>query len=118
MIKGFTTGTTGGYLNVNGSGYIPYISPNMNNPLEGVVRINGGNLEAMQGTSWVQLGGYADVNLSQAAIQALDWCQRKMIEEEKLKDLASKNVTVADALEQFKKAEEQLKIAIALTEEH
>ena len=92
MIKGISSGVTSGYLTVNGNGYAPYVSPNSNNPMTGMIRMNGGNYEVFDGSTWLSFGGYADVSLSQTAISALDWCQRKMIEEAKIEELAKKNI--------------------------
>ena len=117
MIKGVNTGVSGGYLNINSNGYTPYVSPNANNPLTGVIRINGSNTEVFDGSTWISFGSYADVNLSSTAIEALDWCQRQMIADRKLHELAGKNVTVADALIKYEEAREQLNVVLALTKE-
>ena len=117
MIKGFNTGNTGGYLSVNGNNYTPHISPNTNNPLTGMLRVNGSNYEVFDGSTWMQFGGYADISLSQSAIQALDWCQKKMIEEAKIKDLCDRSPTVADAYEKYNQAKEQLEVVLTLTDE-
>lgn len=117
MIKGVNTGVTGGYLTTNGNGYVPYVSPNSNNPMTGMIRLNGNNTEVFDGSSWLQFGGYADVNLSQTAIQALDWCQRKMIEEAKIEELAKKNITVADALAVYNDAKAKLEMVLTLTDQ-
>ena len=116
MIKGFNTGTTGGYLHVNGHNYTPHISPNANNPSTGMLRVNGSNYEVFDGSSWQQFGTYADISLSQAAIAALDWCQRKMTEEAKIKELCDKSPTVADAYEKYNRAKEQLEVVLTLTD--
>ena len=117
MIKGISSGITGGYLNVNGNGYTPYISPNSNNPMTGMVRSNGSNMEVFDGSTWIQFGGYADVSLSQSAIQALDWCQRKMIEEAKIKELCDKSPAVADAFAAYNDAKEKLEIVLTLADQ-
>ena len=116
MIKGINTGITGGYLQVTGNGYTPHISPNANNRSTGMLRVNGRNYEVFDGSGWPQFGTYADISLSQAAIAALDWCQRKMTEEAKIKELCDKSPTVADAYEKYNRPKEQLEVVLTLTD--
>ena len=106
------------YLDVQGGnpGSV-YINLSSVNPATGAVRVNGQDMEVFDGNQWQRFGGsYASVSLNNAAIQALDWCQRKMIEEAKIKELAEKNVTVADALEKYNQAKEQLEVVLRLTD--
>lgn len=107
---------TGGYLNVSGSNSNPYVSPNANNPLIGMTRMNGSHFEVFDGNSWLSFGTSAEVSLTGAAISALDWCHKKMAEETKIRELAAKNVTIADALARYELAQEQLKTVLTLTD--
>jgi hypothetical protein len=117
MIRDINQGTSNGYLTVSSSGYTPYISANSSNPMTGMIRLNGNNYEVFDGTSWMMFGGYASVSLNQPAINALDWCQRKMIEEAKIADLAAKSATVADALATYNDAKSKLEMVLTLTDE-
>jgi hypothetical protein len=119
MIRGLLNGNTGGYLHVDGGHQpVPYININHNIPLQGVVRWMGGQLEVFDGTTWQHFGGgIPNIHLSQSAIDALDWCQRKMIEENKIRQLAEKSVTVADALARYEHAREQLNVVVELAKE-
>ena len=108
--------STSGYLNVNGYNNIPYIYPDSNNPATGMIRMNGTHCEVFNGSTWIQFGSSAEVSLSGSAISALDWCQKKMSEESRIKELAAKNVTVADALAKYEDAQAQLKMVLTLTE--
>jgi hypothetical protein len=116
MIKGLSS-NSGSYLTVSDGGYTPYISPNVSNPLTGMIRLNGSNTEVFDGTNWQSFGGYSSISLNQVAISALDWCQRKMIEEAKIKELANKSPTVADALATYNDAKSKLEVVLALTDE-
>lgn len=107
---------TSGYLHVAGHNNSPYIYPDMNNPATGMIRMNGNNCEVYNGSMWIQFGSTAEVSLSGAAISALDWCQKKMAEESRIKELAAKSVTVADALAKYELAQEQLKMVLTLTD--
>jgi hypothetical protein len=79
--------------------------------------MNGNHCEVYNGSNWLAFGSSAEVSLSGAAISALDWCHKKMAEETKIRELASKNVTVADALAKYELAQEQHKMVLTLTDE-
>lgn len=119
MIRGLMNGNTGGYLNVDGGHQpVPYINTNHNIPLQGVLRWMGNQLEVFDGTSWQYFGGnMTSVHLSQSAIDALDWVTMKMTEENKIRQLAEKSVTVADALARYEHAKEQLNVVVELAKE-
>jgi hypothetical protein len=117
MIKGITIGQSGGYISSGTNGYVPYVSPNTSNPLTGMVRVNGNNLEVFDGSSWMQMGSYADVSLSQSAIAALDWCQRKMVEEAKIKELCNRSPAVADAFATYSDAKNKLEMVLTLADQ-
>jgi len=111
MIGSIGSGPNGGYTS------LPYVSPNSNNPMTGMIRTNGGRLEVFDGNSWISFSGSAaEVSLNGAAIAALDWANRKMIEEEKIRSLADKSVAVADALATYEKAREQLNVVMTLAD--
>lgn len=105
------------FLQVNTYANTPYV--NIGSLGAGQVRFNPSNrsMEVYDGASWIALASQAEVKLSPSAEEILRWGQQKMEEEQRLKDLASKNVTVADALAQLQRAEEQLKVVVALCEE-
>ena len=117
MINSINSGNGGAYLQVNGYNNNPYVSVDHNNPVSGMIRMNGTNMEVYNGSSWITFGTTAEVSLTGAAISALDWCHKKMAEETKIRELAAKSVTVADALARYELAQEQLKVVLALTDE-
>jgi hypothetical protein len=105
------------FLSVSTYSNHPYIS--IGSLSAGQVRYNptSRSTEVYDGANWVMLASSAEVKLSYSAEEILRWGRQKMDEEKKIRELAEKNVTIADALDQFKRAEEQLKIVVALTEE-
>ena len=117
MINSIYSGNGGTYLQVSGYNNNPYVSVDHNNPVSGMIRMNGNNLEVFNGGGWIQFGTSAEVSLTGPAISALDWCHKKMAEESRIKELAAKNVTVADALAKYELAQEQLKMVLTLTAE-
>ena len=116
MIKGITASSP--YITIDGGqpGSI-YVNLSGVNPATGTVRVNGQDLEVFDGAVWQRFGGtYADVSLNQAAVQALDWVREKMANEKRIRELAAKNLTIADALRKFEEAQEQLEMVLTLTD--
>lgn len=118
MIDGITS--SGPYIRVtNGLNYGTgvFISPNSNNPMTGMVRVNGNQFEAFDGTGWVRISAsVADVGLNESAVTAITWAQEKMFEESKLKMLAQSHPAIADAVSKLEKTMDEIKVLVALTE--
>ncbi len=109
----------GSMIHVDGSyNGLPYISSNPNNPMQGVMRVNGSNIEVFNGSSWTILAmSYPSISVNGAAQTAILWAQQKMAEEENLKQLAARHPAVADAMNAINEAYDKLKVVVALTEE-
>jgi hypothetical protein len=76
-------------------------------------------MEVFDGNSWMTLNmDYASVGLNGEAEALLDWIKSKQRQEIELLELASKNQAVLTALENVKKAQEQLTIISHLAREH
>jgi hypothetical protein len=116
MIKGLVAGPG---IQVDGSyNSMPYINMNTNNPVQGMLRVNGSDMQVFDGTSWVHLSmSHPTVSLNPMAQSAIDWAWKKMAEEELLKKLAEKHPAVADAVNTVNEAYSKLKVVVALTEE-
>ena len=120
MIKGINTGTG---LTVN-NGYTSW--PNFynnsvsnSNTLVGQMRYNGSAqcIEVYDGMTWLSMGSsYPTIVLAPHVQAVVNWAQTKMAEESRLRELAAKHPTVADALAAVKRAEEQVQIVAALVE--
>lgn len=120
MIKGITAGPG---LQIN-NGYTSWPafynnSSSSNNTLVGQVRYNGSsqNMEVYDGVTWLTMAAsYPTVELGGEVQSILNWARMKMAEEARIKELAAKHPSVADALEAVKQAEEQVKIVAALVD--
>ena len=114
MIKGLTTGSK--YTVVSaGNTSVPYINPNMNNPIQGMLRISGSDLQVFDGTSWIVMNSsYATVGLTNDAESLLDWARKKRDEEMDRDLLAVANPTIKDLLEQIKEKEDQIQMVMNL----
>jgi hypothetical protein len=113
MIKGIT-GTSG--VTISG-GYttLPYITPNVNNPMQGMVRVNNSELEVFNGMSWQILNtSYAMVSLDPDAQTVIEWARQKRDEERERERLAETNPAIKDLLNQLKNKEDQIKMVMTL----
>lgn len=121
MIKSITAGSGISVQNAHTNWPTFYNnSTSSNNTLVGQVRYNGAGqyLEVYDGMNWLTMGsGYPTIELSPHVQAVVNWAQIKMAEESRLKELAAKHPTVADALEAVRRAEEQVQIVAALVQE-
>ena len=100
---------------------MPYI--NMNAPSSGMMRYNGNNqcIEVFDGSSniWMQMyGKNIDIQLSPQVQTVVSWAQTRMQQESEWEKLAETNDAVKIALENMKKAKQQLDITAKLVKEH
>ena len=106
---------TGGYgIQVSGSAYsAPYIDSTRTSA--GMVRYNNGNIEVYDGGSWLTMqSSYPTIELDSETREILRWAQNRMVEEERMKALAAQHPAVADALSARERADEAVRIAVAL----
>jgi len=74
-------------------------------------------MEVFDGSIWINISMNANLSLSYGAEETIRWAQDKMMEEAKIEKLALENAAVKIALENVKKAQEQLKITAHLAKE-
>jgi hypothetical protein len=104
-----------------GGSNMPHI--NMNAPSSGMMRWNGNSncIEVFDGSMnlWQQMyGKTADIQLSPMVQTIVDWANKKMAEELEWEKLAKTNDAVKIALENMKKAKQQLDITAKLVKDH
>ena len=117
MIKGLQ-GITGVTVS-GGNTALPYVGPNSNNPMTGMLRINGTEMEVFNGSSWQQLStSYATVGLDQDILDLVQWARKRRDEESKWYALASSNEAVRIALEQLEQAKTRLELTAILSRDH
>jgi hypothetical protein len=117
MIKGLQ-GISG--LTVQGGNVsLPYIGPNISNPIQGMMRVNNTDLEVFNGTGWQSLpSSYATVGFDQEVLDIIQWARKKRDQEEKWYQLASNNEAVRIALEQLEQAKTRLELTAILSRDH
>jgi hypothetical protein len=101
MIKGLTGSA---HVVVSGGNTsVPYVNSNANNPMQGMMRINGSDLQVFDGSNWLSMStSYATVGLSPTTEEAIDWVKRKMQEEKNLHERMKQHPGLKQAYEQFK----------------
>ena len=109
MIKGLM-GNQG--LTVSGGNTsLPYINQNANNPIQGMLRVNGTEMEVFNGTSWQMLStSYATVSLDQDTQDLLQWARAQRTMALNRMTLAQNNPALMKALEAVKRAEDNFEI--------
>ena len=117
MIKGLqgVTGITVG----GGNTALPYVGPNPNNPMTGMLRIHNTELEVFNGSAWQMLStSYASVGLDQDVLDIIQWARKKRDEENAWYKLATTNEAVRIALEQLEQAKTRLELTAILSRDH
>jgi hypothetical protein len=117
MIKGLQ-GITG-VLVGGGNTALPYVPMNNENPIQGMIRVWGSDLQVFNGSSWQQLStSYATVGLDQDVLDIVQWARKKRDEEMMWKSLAKDNKAVLIALDNLEYARQQLDITVKLAREY
>jgi hypothetical protein len=109
MIKGLM-GTTGVTVS-GGNTSLPYISSNMANPIQGMIRINGTDLEVFNGTAWQSLpSSYATVSLDQDVLDIVQWARTQRQLELNRAILIANNPALENAYKAILRAEQNFDI--------
>jgi hypothetical protein len=115
MIKGLM-GTCGVTVS-GGNTALPYVAPNANNPMTGMLRINGTEIEVFNGNSWQQLStSYATVSVDQELLDVIQWARTQRTMAMNRLTLAQNNPALLKALEAVKRAEDNFEILAAFVE--
>jgi hypothetical protein len=123
MIKSLASGV--GVKVSGGDSSFPYVPMNHENPIQGMIRVWGSDLQVFNGSSWtVMQSNYATVTLDEYTLDLLNWARMKKKEEEVLISLpndhpavklARQNVNLAK--QALARAEDQLKITEILSQD-
>ena len=117
MIKGLM-GSRGIAVN-GGDTSVPYVNQNVSNPIQGIIRVWGNDMQVFDGSNWMNITtSYATVGLDPVNQEAIDWVKQKMQDEKELHQLSKENPAVQIALDNLKRAQEQLDVTIILSKEH
>jgi hypothetical protein len=113
MIKSINGGS---HIQIScGSASDPYI-PNTATPV-GMVRYVDNNLETYDGNTWHRLGqAHTMISLTESATKAINWAIKEMEFEAQLEKMGEEHPAVKAAHEHFRRAAEQLKATIILSQ--
>lgn len=101
MIKGIQS--SGSIVVHGGSTSVPYVNQNTNNPITGMVRVWGNDMQVFDGANWLNMiTSYATVGLDISTEEAIKWARRKMQEEKDLQQRMEKHPGLKSAYEQFR----------------
>ncbi len=115
MIKGLM-GTQGITVSA-GNTSVPYINQNTNNPLQGMIRIWGSDMQVYDGTSWITMNtSYATASLEQETQDILSWARAQRTMALNRMTLAQNNPALMRALEAVKRAEENFELLARFVE--
>ena len=123
MIKSLASGV--GVKVSGGDSSFPYVPMNHENPIQGMIRVWGSDLQVFNGSSWITIPySQASVTLDEYTLGLLDWVRMKKIEEEALISLPNDNPAVKlarqnvnRAKQELARAKEQLKITEILSQD-
>jgi hypothetical protein len=117
MIKGLQ-GISGVTVSA-GNTALPYVGPNISNPMTGMIRINGTEMEVFNGSSWLMLStSYATVGLDQDVLDIVHWARKKRDEENAWYKLATTNEAVRIALDHLEQAKTRLELTTILARDY
>ena len=117
MIKGISAGP--GLVVNGGNTSVPYVTINNNNPIQGMIRINGSDMQVFDGMNWMTLSAsYATVELNGETQSLLQWAREKRNKELEYERMAKDSPAVLNAINAIKRAEEQLDLVYKLSKEH
>ena len=123
MIKGLSSGA--GISVAGGNTTLPYVPMNNENPIQGMMRVWGSDIQVFNGSSWTNVSAsYASITLDTDLLDLLNWVRKKKMEEEVLISLPNDHPSVKlarqnvnRAKQELAKAEEQLKITEILSQD-
>lgn len=94
-----------------GNTSLPYVNMsnaygNSGNPMQGMMRINGTDIQVFDGSSWMNLAAsYATVELNGETQAILQWAREQRDKQYKRQELIKKNPALQKALEAIERAE-------------
>lgn len=105
MIKSITGGP--GVVVSGSSVSYPYVPQNSNNPIQGMIRIYGQDMQVFDGSGWIQLSpAYPSVSLDTETLDLLQWARTQRQLDLNRKFLIENNPALQKAYEAVKRAED------------
>ena len=116
MIKGLMGGQ--GITVQGGNTSVPYVNQNNSNPMQGMVRIYGSDMQVFDGTAWVTMTtSYATVELNGESQTLLQWTRTERDKQLKREQLVKDNPSLTKAHEAIMRAEANFDILAKFVED-
>ena len=117
MIKGLMGNQ--GVIVSGGDTSLPYVNPNPNNPMTGMLRINNTNIEVFNGNNWQMVNSsYATVSLDPETQDLLQWVRTQRTLELNRQTLMKNNPALEKAYEAMKRAEDNFDLLSTIAGEY
>jgi len=101
-----------------GNTALPYVGPNVSNPMTGMIRIQNTDMEVFNGSSWQQLStSYATVSLDQEVLDVIQWARTQRTIAMNRLTLVQNNPALLKALEAIKRAEDNFDLLATIAGE-
>ena len=115
MIKGLMGGS--GLVVNGGNTSVPYVNQNNNNPMQGMVRVWGSDMQVYDGSSWLTMStSYATVELNGHTQSLLKWVEAQRDIALKRMEAVEKNPALTKAYEAIVRAESNFDILAKFVE--
>ena len=102
-----------------GGGPLPYVNANPNNPLQGMMRVNGSNIEVYDGHGWVVVSvSYPSVSLTGEVESVLNWAREQRTKQLQREIKAASNPALKKAYEAISRAEENFDLLEAIASDY
>jgi hypothetical protein len=94
-----------------GNTTVPYINQNHSNPMQGMIRIWGSDMQVFDGSAWMTLStSYATVTLDQDILDIIQWARTQRQLELNRATLIKNNPALQKAHEAIERAEENFEL--------
>jgi hypothetical protein len=79
----------------------PYVSANVNNPMQGVLRFQNSSLQVFDGNSWITMGMNLTTDVSSEFNEVMAWARDRMQEDREFHNLCQEHPALQDAYEKL-----------------
>jgi hypothetical protein len=94
-----------------GNTSVPYVNQNSSNPMQGMIRIWGSDMQVFDGTAWINMAtSYATVSLDAEAQSLLEWARKQRQLEMNRASLIENNPALENAYRAILRAEQNFDI--------
>ena len=109
MIKGLMGNQ--GVIVSGGNTSVPYVNQNSSNPMQGMIRIWGSDMQVFDGTAWINMAtSYATISLDAEAQSLLEWARKQRQLEMNRASLIENNPALENAYRAILRAEQNFDI--------